>query len=145
MSIYSFWNIIIVLGFIIELVMPGFGFIFCSISALITEIILTLNIVDATNYTVQAIIFFTNWIVLMAIFYKPLKKLLNKGKKFEEHQTAIIESDTIKKKQTGIIKWSGTVTNAKILKTSQYEKFNKGDIVQIIEFKGNTAIIDKEK
>ncbi len=141
-----FWFALAVIFLIVELMTFTFGFIFITIGAVIISLLLTLDMIAASDFLYQIAIMLFFCVLSFLFFYRSFKKSKeNNGSGFREDMGAVVvESDLIAGKE-GKVKWSGTICNAIIDEKSNAEKIPVGSNVIIEEFKGNITIVNEIK
>ena len=133
--------ILIILEFVL---MPGVGFLFAGLAALVVGAITELNI--SHSQAVEWIVFFVATIIFAAFLWAPFSRFrLNKSNKvFSDmvgHKAILVNS--IAPGETGQVKWSGTIMNAKLTADAVYSLAAGADVT-IKEVVGNTVIVASE-
>ena len=141
-----FWFALAVIFLIVELMTFTFGFIFITIGAVIISLLLTLDMIAASDFLYQFVIMLFFCVLSFLFFYRSFKKSKeNNGSGFREDMGAVVvESDLIAGKE-GKVRWSGTICNAMIDEKAKTERIPVGSNVIIEEFRGNIAIVNEIK
>ncbi|MBM3467318.1 MAG: NfeD family protein [Alphaproteobacteria bacterium] len=145
------WLLIGVIFIIIEFSkIPGIGFLFLGLGALTTSALIS-SYSEITDYQIA-----TFGLVSFAWFlvqWWPLKKFVY-GKKKENgvnqgyfdlvgNQVTVF-NQSIEPGKIGQVSWSGTIMNAK-LADSEKEQGKPGDVLYVLEVKGNILICSHKK
>ncbi len=137
-----FWFALAIIFLIAELMTFTFGFIFITVGAVITSLLLVFNIIASSDFIYQLIIMLFFCILSFIFFYKSFKRSKdNKSVSFKEDMTAVVIDNDLTIGNEGKIKWSGTICNAMIDEKAKTERIPVGANVIIEEFKGNIAIV----
>ena len=142
-SIESLWLLGGALLVVLEaFVAPGVGFLFAGFGAIMAGIFIGLGIIAPENYLLQFVVCFAFTALFAGLLWEKLKQF-RQGKETYSNiigDTAIVESDILKKGADGKVKWSGTVLKAKLAQNASVSQIPAGTEVTIEELRGNIAI-----
>lgn len=119
---------------------PGVGFLFAGLGALMLGIFMELGFVEKPLW--QWIIFFGLTVIWAVVLWKPLKNFRqgnNPPFKDMEGQKAIV-TGKLEPGKTGHAKWSGTKMKAKLDESAKKAKAD-GDEVEVVGLDGNILIV----
>jgi membrane protein implicated in regulation of membrane protease activity len=141
------WLVIGIILIILEFSqLPGIGFLFLGLGAIATSIII--DHWPAEIFT-QLTYFGINSLVCFLILWYPLKRFVYKSNKSLSRESfdligtkvTVVNKD-ICANEDGQVSWSGTIMNAQLpSKSKTIAKI--GDILYVLEVKGNILICDK--
>jgi membrane protein implicated in regulation of membrane protease activity len=123
-------------------VAPGVGFLFAGFGAIMAGIFIGLGLIAPENYLLQFVVCFAFTALFAGLLWKKLKQF-RQGKETYSNiigDTAIVESDLLKKGVDGKVKWSGTVLQARLVQNASVVQIPAGSQVTIEELRGNIAI-----
>ncbi|MDX1975046.1 MAG: NfeD family protein [Rickettsiales bacterium] len=140
------WLILGVVFIVLEIVgIPGAGFFFAGLGALVAGAFIHIGWVLADNIFGQIIIFGLATAGFAALLWHPLKKLhIGKGVGGYNNiigDTAYVGSEGLTKGKDGEVTWSGTIMKAKLAADSVSEQLEAGAPVTIIAVQGNTVTV----
>ncbi|MGE0754908.1 MAG: NfeD family protein [Alphaproteobacteria bacterium] len=124
--------------------LPGAGFLFVGLGALLTGILISLGFVADADTLMQFVAFFLLTGVWAAVLWKPLQrfKLHHQEKKFNN-----IVGDKAKVGKKGLgpdggeVVWSGTIMTAKLAGDTAALELRPGANVTIVDVEGTTLIV----
>lgn len=147
-SAVEIWLILGIIFIIIEFSkIPGIGFLFLGLGALTTSALIS-SYPEITDYQIATfgLVSFAWFLVL----WWPLKKFVygkRKGNKgyfdLVGNQVTVLNRN-IEPGKIGQVSWSGTIMNAKLI-DSEKEHVNPGDVLYVLEVKGNVLICSRKK
>jgi membrane protein implicated in regulation of membrane protease activity len=127
------------------LLIPGVGFLFAGLGAITTGIALMAGLPGMSEPVLQFAWFFAFTTIWAILLWKPLKKLrLGKTPPYRNiiGDTAIVIGKPLTYGQTGEVRWSGTVMNARIADDApETLDIQVGSEVKIIDVTGNMLLV----
>jgi membrane protein implicated in regulation of membrane protease activity len=125
--------------------MPGIGFLFIGLGALVTGIAVEAGLAGAGDYVSQFAIFFVTSGVLTALLWRKLKAWRTNPSATERFSNMIGDSATIGKGgiapgKEGALQWSGTTMRA-VLAPEITTALAEGAAVTIVAVKGNVVTV----
>lgn len=125
---------------------PGIGFLFAGLAAVFTGLLVHLGVLDAANSGVQIAVFFSATTLLAVLMWKKLKSWRTSPATAGDYRNmigdvAIVGQDGLSKGKTGQVAWSGTTMMAELSAQSSAQSCAQGDVVEIVEVKGNKLIV----
>ena len=142
------WLLIGIILIILEFnQLPGIGFLFLGLGAIITSIIINYW---STEIFVQFAYFGISSFVCFLILWYPLKKFVYKSNDVLSRESfdlvgasVIVVNKEIKGSEYGQVLWSGTIMNAQLAyKSKTIAKV--GESLHVLQVKGNILICDKK-
>lgn len=145
------WLLIGVIFIIIEFSkIPGIGFLFLGLGSLTTSALIS-SYSEITDYQIATfgLVSFAWFLVL----WWPLKKFVYSKKKGNSINQGYFDlvgnqvtvfNQSIEPGKIGQVSWSGTIMNAK-LSNSEKEQGKPGDVLYVLEVKGNILICSHKK
>ena len=129
----------------LEILVAGVGLLFAGFAAILVGLLVNYSIISTDDFIMQLGAFFALTTFIAAILWKKLKSWrINPDNKDSFSNmvgnSAIVATD-FNKGDIGKVKWSGTIMNAEIHKSSDKDSFSKNDVVEIKEVDGNTLFI----
>lgn len=125
---------------------PGIGFLFAGLAAVLTGLLVHLNVVDVDNTGIQIAVFFAATTVLAVALWKKLKSWRTSPATAGDYRNmigdrAIVGQDGLKKGEIGQVAWSGTTMMAELSPRAAVSSCAQGEVVEIVEVKGNKLIV----
>ena len=125
---------------------PGIGFLFAGLASIVVGLLVNYQIVAEDNLIAQFGWFFGITAVLAAALWKKLQEWRTNPSGSAEFKNivgdiAVVGKDGLKKGKMGQVNWSGTTMMAEISSKSEKTEFESGDVVEIVEVKGNKLIV----
>ncbi len=125
---------------------PGIGFLFAGLAAILTGLLVHLNVVDAANNGIQIAVFFATTTLLAVVLWKKLKSWRTNPASAGDYRNmigdvAIVGQDGLARGKVGQVSWSGTTMMAELSEQSGTISVAQGDAVEIVEIKGNRLIV----
>jgi len=121
--------------------LPGIGFMFAGLGAILTGVITELGGVAADDTVSQAAIFCASTILFALLLWKKIKawRLNPKEKPYNNiiGDKAIVAEAGLKKGSTGQVRWSGTLMQAEIDEKESITDIAAGTHVHISAVEGN--------
>lgn len=126
--------------------LPGIGFVFAGLAAVIVGTLMMLGIIGDEAYVFQLALWFIMTSVMAYILWKPMKRWrLNPDAKDRFSNmvgsTAIVFGGTLKKGMSGKAKWSGTTMTAELAADAGVSEIAEGNVAEIVEVRGNVLIL----
>lgn len=144
---YIIWFAITLILIGYELI-AGFSVVFLfllGLAALCVGFSVYLGYVSPDDLVAQLIIFLTLFMVFFALFWKPIRRVINDNANAKYNnivgQTAEVTGSSLTKDKLGKVRWSGTDVNARLDSNSEKNSVEVGEHVEIIEIKDNTFIV----
>ena len=140
------WLVVSAVFFMLEVsLVPGIGFFFAGLAAITVGGMINFGHIESAAYFEQFAYFFGLIFAWAAVLWYPLKKF-HKNSENNDFQnvigdSAIVESNVLDKKKAGNVKWSGTITKARLYQEDEKDSVNKGDEVFVKEVKGNVLTV----
>lgn len=123
--------------------LPGAGFLFAGIGALLTGIIITLGFIGQDAYIAQFAFWFIISAIITACLWKKLKgwSMAAPGKQYNNMigTTGTVSAGGLTPGVPGSVRWSGTQMLAEL--AHGYESVAEGATVEIVEVRGTTIIV----
>lgn len=147
----NIWLIIGVACLLLEVMaIPGIGFLFAGLGALLLGGLLTFGFITASELTDQLVYFLFFTAVWWGILWQPLKRATKrtKGAPYENLADATGEVDDTRDLtpgKVGHIKWSGTRMRARIRPDSPTERIKNGETVWVHDQKDGILLVDITK
>lgn len=142
----TLWLIAGVVFLAIEAVgVPGVGFMFAGLGALLVGALMSLDIVATEAATTQWIVFFAASAVSAILLWKPLQRfhISRQSHSYSNMigDTAYVGSQGLKKDAIGEVTWSGTIMRAELAADAQVENLSAGAAVTIADVEGAKLIV----
>ena len=141
------WLIAAALFFAIEAFgVPGLGFLFAGIAALITGILIEYGPLDADNVIEQGAAFLGLTALFAALLWKRIKAWRTNPSADSSFSNmvgdeAVILEGGLEKGKRGKAKWSGTAMSAELSSDADIDSLDAETIVEIVAVKGNCLIV----
>jgi membrane protein implicated in regulation of membrane protease activity len=141
------WYLIAAFFIFIESIAATVALLFVGLGALTTAITIHLNVISSDDYLLQsalALISSGGWALIM---WKPIKNLKNANKNAYSNivgDYATIVGGNLSGNNSGSVKWSGTIMNARIADPNSNQSIAEGSLVEIVKVEGNTLFIKKK-
>lgn len=125
---------------------PGIGFLFAGLAAIVVGLLVDFSIIAADDYVLQVGAFFAFTAVTAALLWKKLKQWRTAPAKGGEFQNiigdkAIVGRGGLQKGQTGQVSWSGTTMMAEIQDDATVDGIKEGVVVKIVGVRGSKLIV----
>lgn len=125
---------------------PGLGFLFAGLAGIVVAVLIHYQIIDEANYVAQLAAFFGLTGLLAAILWKKLKSWRMGSGKHSDYSNIIgdmatIGRDGLFKGRVGQVSWSGTSMMAELADDAPVDGCLEGDMVKIVDVKGNKLIV----
>lgn len=129
---------------------PGMGFLFAGIAAILTGVLVEANVVSEHAVVGQFAWFFGITCVTAALLWKKLKAWRTRTPKGGEYQNivggiGIVAKGGLKKGAVGQVAWSGTTMQAELANYSDVDHLTEGAQVEISATEGNKLIVIPRK
>lgn len=122
---------------------PGIGFLFAGLGAILTGLLIELDIIAATDYVLHFAAFFINSSLLAFLLWNKVKRLRAPTGQRGEYSNIIgddaVTIGTLAPDHTGEVRWSGTLMKAKLEAGS--EPLAGGADVVITAIQGNVLTV----
>lgn len=120
---------------------PGIGFLFAGLGAILTGLLVELDIIHAADYVMQFAAFFINSSLLAVILWKKVKQF-RATSGAPGHYSNIIGDDALTvtpvTDKSGTVRWSGTLMEAR---THAADTIAPDTTVTIIAINGNVLTV----
>lgn len=116
---------------------PGIGFLFAGIAALIVGGGIEFGVISTDNYLVQFVLFFLMSVISAAILWKRLRDKRLPAYSNMVGTEAIVAAPGLAGKREGQVQWSGTLMRARLADEAQVDVLPEGEAVIIRQAEGN--------
>ena len=125
---------------------PGIGFLFAGLAAIAVGLLVHFDVVSATDWVLQAGVFFAITAALAALLWKKLKSWRTNPNATDQFNNIVGDIATIgkgglKKGEIGQVGWSGTTMMAQIDPNAEIDELPEGMMVTITAVKGNHLFV----
>lgn len=123
---------------------PGIGFLFAGLAAVVTGVLVHLEILASDDTLAQVGVFFAITAVLAAVLWKKLKSWRASercGYSNMIGDVALVGKGGLQAGTRGQVSWSGTTMVAEMDMHCPVEGFAEGAAVEIVDVKGNVLIV----
>ncbi len=124
---------------------PGIGFLFAGLSAILVGITVQSNLVGQAAYVAQIALFFMFTAIFAALMWKKLKAWRLNPKQGEYSNmvgdSATIALSGLQKGALGQVRWSGTLMQAELDAEEPAQALPEGTRVRITAVRGNVLIV----
>lgn len=122
-------------------IVPGVGFLFAGIAAIVVGAAIELGLLDIANTTVQFILFFVISCGSAAVLWKKLKR--NHGPSYHNMigSEATVAAPGLSGTTEGQVKWSGTLMRARISDGAGVDVLPEGTPVTIRRVEGTLVYV----
>ncbi len=125
---------------------PGIGFLFAGLAAVVVGVLIHLGVIDETNQVAQFAAFFAITAAFAALLWKKLKEWRTNPSSSDSYSnmvgdTAIVSGGGLQKGKQGQVSWSGTTMTAEIADDAGAEMLEDATVVTIVAVKGNKLIV----
>lgn len=121
--------------------MPGLGFLFAGIGALLIGGAIEFGVIGAGDYLVQFALFFVFACISAAMLWKHLKPRVKTSYSDIVGSEAVVAPPGLVGNREGQIKWSGTLMRARIVPNDGYDAIAEESAVIIHSVEGNLAYV----
>lgn len=122
-------------------VVPGVGFLFAGIGAIIVGTAIELGLLDIANTIVQFILFFIISCASAALLWKKLKRTRTPNYHNMVGTEATVAAPGLSGRNEGQVKWSGTLLRARISEGADIDVMPEGTPVTIRKVEGNLVYV----
>jgi membrane protein implicated in regulation of membrane protease activity len=147
MEVSYYWFILCIVLLAFEVIgANGIGLFFGGIAACIVGLLVETKVVQAESYIAQWSIWFFITGLIAIILYKPIQKWRTNPNATEQFNnmigtTAKVATGGLMLGKPGKVHWSGTMMNAAIIEGNAKEAYLEGDIVEIVDVRGNQLLV----
>jgi membrane protein implicated in regulation of membrane protease activity len=125
---------------------PGIGFVFAGLSALLVAGVTLAGIFAEEQYVAQFSLWFALTAVLAALLWKPMKRWRVNPEASEQFSNmigaaAVVCGGALRRGHTGSAKWSGTTMRAELSDDAAVEELAEGETALIQEVRGTVLIL----
>lgn len=125
---------------------PGIGFLFAGLAAIIVGILTHFHIIGDSSIALQFGVFFGLTGVLAVLLWKKLKQGKFGPRKSGDYSNIIgdmatVGRDGLRRGMIGQVSWSGTTMMAELAADALTDHCLEGEMVTIVEVKGNKLIV----
>jgi membrane protein implicated in regulation of membrane protease activity len=142
-----YWFIFSVILLLLEVSgVSGIGLLFGGIAAGVVGVLLETHILGDDSTMIQWGLWFFITTFIAVLLFKPMQKWRTSPKSQDGFSnmvgtTAKVAAGGLMIGRPGRVTWSGTLMNATIAEGSSQEAFFEGDIVQVVDVRGNQLLV----
>ena len=147
LTISHYWFIFSVILLLLEVSgASGVGLLFGGIAAGAVGVLLEMGILGADAPVIQWGVWFFLTVFIAIALFKPMKKWRTNPKSQDSFSnmigtTAKVAAGGLMLGRPGRVTWSGTLMNATIAQESTQEAFFEGDMVKVVDVRGNQLLV----
>jgi membrane protein implicated in regulation of membrane protease activity len=120
---------------------PGIGFLFAGIAALIVGGAVEFGVIAADNISFQFLLFFAFTSISAAVLWKKLKKNPKPNYNNIVGTEAIVVGDGLVGNKEGQVKWSGTLMRARLVPNAGMDVISADTVVIVKSIEGNLLYV----
>ena len=146
----EFWYIFGAILMALEMLFKGtVVLIFAGISAFILAFLINFNLISESKVIHQIAFYFLFFFSFSVLMWRPVMFFIPNIKSRDGYHNAKgdrakICGKELRKGDLGTVKWSGTICNARILSSENYDVINIDEVVVVDSIDENTFIVKKQ-
>lgn len=120
---------------------PGIGFLFAGIGALMVGGGIELGVLAGDNFTIQLLVFVAISCISAALLWKRLKAARKPSYNNIVGTEAVVADGGLSGRQEGQVKWSGTLMRARLMEDARVDVVSSGTVVIVKHVEGNLLYV----